>query len=76
MYHNLEFDTELIVDLEISPKHFLERLRIRKGMRLRAQLKPHVVETPDGPAEVADLFFEDGTTTRSIAYANFRFLEQ
>jgi hypothetical protein len=75
MYHTLEFDAELTVDLEISRKHPLERLSIRKGSRYRAQLKPYVLETSDGPMEVADLFFEDGTATRQISFAYFRFVD-
>ena len=75
MYHTLQFDAALTVDLEISPKHPLERLCIRKGTRLKAQLKPYVLETADGPSEVADLFFEDGTATRQVPFACFRFVE-
>ena len=75
MYHMLEFNAELTVDLEISPKQPLERLSIRKGSRRRAQLKPYVIETPDGPAEVADLFFEDGTATRQVSFDCFCFVE-
>src|SRR5207253_11106723 len=59
MYHTLEFDAELTIDLEISRKHPLERLCIRQGTRRRAQIRPYVVETPDVPVEVAALFFED-----------------
>ena len=75
MYHTLAFDAELTVDLEISSKHPLERLCIRKGTRLRAQLKPYVIETADGPAEVADLFFEDGTATRQVPFGSFSFVD-
>jgi hypothetical protein len=32
-----------------------------------------VVETDDGPVEVADLFFADGTTTRSVRFEAFAF---
>jgi hypothetical protein len=74
MYHNIEFAVELTADLEISPKHPLERLTIRRGTRVRAQLKPYVVEGPEGPVEVADLFFEDGTTTRTVPFAAFSFV--
>jgi hypothetical protein len=74
MFHTLEFDVELTVDLETSPKQPLERLCIRKGTRLRAQLKPYVRETADGPTEVADLFFVDGTATRQVPFACFRFV--
>lgn len=74
MYHTIEFADEFLVDLEISPKHWLERLRIQSGTRLKAQLKPYVVETEDGPVEVADLFFPDGTTTRSVPFQCFSFV--
>lgn len=75
MYHSIIFRVEVPVDLEISPKHRLERLLIHKGTRVRTQLKPYVQETPDGPVEVADLFFEDGTTTRAVPFAHFSFAE-
>jgi hypothetical protein len=75
MYHTVEFATELIVDLEISPKHHLERLLIRRGTRLRVQVKPYVVEMPEGPVEVADLFFTDGTATRGVRFDDFSFVD-
>ena len=75
MYHTLEFAVDFTVDLEISPKQPLERLLLRKGTRLRAQIKPYVTETDHGPVEVADLFFEDGTATRRVSFANFSFVE-
>ena len=75
MYHTIEFDEPLTLDLETSPRHPLERVSIRKGARLRAEIKPYVVETEDGPAEVADLFFEDGTATRGVRFASFSFVE-
>jgi hypothetical protein len=75
MYHTVEFHGDLTVDLEISPKQPLERLRIAKGTRLRAQLKPYVVETPSGPVEVADLFFADRTATRMVPFGLFSFMD-
>jgi hypothetical protein len=75
MYHTIEFADELVFDLEISPKHWLERMVVRKGTRLQAQIKPYVVETEDGPVEVADLFFADGTTTRMVAFESFSFVD-
>jgi hypothetical protein len=59
MYHTIEFAEEFTVDLEISPKHRLERMLIRRGTRLQTQIKPYVTETEDGPVEVADLFLAD-----------------
>ncbi|HLN27305.1 MAG TPA: hypothetical protein VK395_06145 [Gemmataceae bacterium] len=75
MYHTIEFAEGFMVDLEISPKHWLERMLIRRGTRLQAQIKPYVVETDDGPVEVADLFFADGTTTRMVPFESFSFVD-
>src|SRR5271170_403757 len=61
MYHTIEFRAEFTVDLEISSRAPLERLLIRKGTRIRMQIKPYVTDTLEGPVEVADLFFENGT---------------
>ena len=75
MYHTIEFAEPLTVDLEISRKHPLERVSIRKGSRVRVQIKPHIVESDDGPTEVADLFFEDGSAARDVPFACFSFVE-
>jgi hypothetical protein len=75
MFHTLEFSAELVVDVELSPKQPLERMRIDKGTRLKAQVKPYVVETEDGPVEVADLFFENGTATRLVTFSCFSFVD-
>jgi hypothetical protein len=74
MYHTIEFSGDFLIDLETCPRHPLERVRIRKGSRLRAQVKPYVVEGRDGPVEVADLFFADGTATRRVPFASFCFV--
>jgi hypothetical protein len=68
MYHTIEFASEFLADLETSPQHRLERVRIRKGTRLKAQIRPYVVEGKKVPIEVADLFFEDGTATRGVPF--------
>jgi hypothetical protein len=75
MYHLIEFATDWLADLEISRQRRLERLLIRKGTRLRAQIKPHVLEAGGGPVEVADLFFEDGTATSGVPFACFAFVD-
>jgi hypothetical protein len=75
MYHTIEFAVEFLADLEISPKHRLERLVLARGTRVRPQIKPHVVEGEDGLVEVADLFFEDGTATRTVPFACFSFVD-
>ena len=75
MYHTIEFAADLTVDLEVSPGHRLERLLLRRGTRLCAQIKPYVVESAEGPVEVADLFFPDGTATRSVRFERFRIVD-
>jgi len=76
MYHTIEFTKDLLVDMEVSPKHWLERMRIRRGICLQAQIKPYVVETDKGPVEVADLFFDDGRTTRGVPFRLFSFVDE
>jgi hypothetical protein len=75
MYHTIEFAEEMMVDLEISPRRWLEQMLIRRGTRLQAQIKPYIVEAEDGPVEVADLFFDDGTTTRMVPFESFSFVD-
>jgi hypothetical protein len=75
MYHTIEFTTEFTVDLETSPKEPLDRLWIQRGVRRRAQIKPFVMQTSRGPIEVADLFFEDGTATRTVPFFCFSFVD-
>jgi hypothetical protein len=75
MYHTIEFTRGVAADLEISRKQPMERVRLRAGTPFRAQIKPYVVETTQGPIEVADLFFEDGTATRMMPFAFFKFVE-
>jgi len=75
MYHAIEFGVEFQGDLETSPQRRLERLMIRKGTRLQAQIKPYVVQSEEGPVEVADLSFEDGTGTCMVPFACFSFVD-
>ncbi len=75
MYHTIQFLDDFLADLEVSPQQPLERLLIRKGTIRQVQMKPYVVEAADGPVEVADLFFDDGTTTRAVPFAILVFAE-
>jgi hypothetical protein len=75
MFHLIEFVIDCTINLEIAPKKRLEKLRVRRGERRRAQIKPYVVETALGPTEVADLYFEDGTTTRMVGFWRFSLLD-
>jgi hypothetical protein len=76
MYHTIQFAVQFTAERETSPKDRLERCLIRKGTRMRAQLKPYVEEGREGPVEVADLFFEDRTAIRGVPFAYFAFAEQ
>jgi hypothetical protein len=75
VFHTIEFFTDFVADLEVSRSKPLERVLIRRGSRVRAQLRPYVVETIHGPVEVADLFFEDGSCTRTVPFACVSFVD-
>jgi hypothetical protein len=75
MYHTIKFRVKRRVDLEVSKKHALESVLIKAEIPMRAQIKAYVVETKNGPVEVADLFFEDGTATRAVPFAVFSFVD-
>ena len=75
MYHTIEFTADRWVDLERSPRHPLERLLLRAGDRMPAQIKPYILEGVSGPVETADLFFEDGAAARGVPFACFCFVE-
>ena len=76
MYHSLEFRRELLADLEIPGEGRVPRVVIDKETRLKAQIRPYVVESALGPVEVADLLLEDGTIARTVRFSSFRFLDQ
>ena len=76
MYHTIEFGTRTGVDLEVPGQTRLEQVLIKPGTRLRAQVKPYVVEWSLGPAEVADLFLDDGSIARTVRFGCFRFLDE
>jgi hypothetical protein len=75
MYHFIEFATEHITNLEVCPNYRVEGLVIRKSDVLQAKIKPYVVETAHGPVEVADLYFDDGTTAFEVPFVCFRFVD-
>jgi hypothetical protein len=74
VFHTIEFRRDRTVDLEVSPRRPLERLNVRRGQRFSDQVKPYVFDTPGGPVEVADLFFSDGTATRTVPFEHFSFV--
>lgn len=75
MYHSIEFTVRVCAALAVPGQCRLEKITLRKGTRLRAEIKPYVKESEDGPVEVADLFLEDGTAAHRVSFASFRFVE-
>jgi hypothetical protein len=75
MFHTIQFTAEVSAHLETSPRKPPEPIRIGKGTLLRVRVRPHVVETPGGPVEVADLLLEDGKATRLVPFACFSFVD-
>lgn len=75
MYHIIEFKKRGTLDVENLPKQRLEKLQIRPGTRMLVQLQPYVIETDEGPVEVADLFFADGTASRAVFFSGFSFVD-
>ncbi len=75
MYHTIEFAAEFVAPPELPPPQRRQRALIRKGDRLKAQMRPYVVETRRGPTEVADLVFEDGSAVSRVPYWLFCFVD-
>jgi hypothetical protein len=75
MFHTIQFAVDFEVDVEVSPKHPLERMLIHRGIGLQVQIKPYVVETDNGPVEMADLLLANGKTVRMMPFGSFWFVE-
>jgi hypothetical protein len=76
MYHSIEFERNLLAELDIPGEGRIPRVQIEKGSRLKAEIRPYVVESTKGPIEVADLLLEDDTVARTVAFASFHFLDE
>jgi hypothetical protein len=76
MYHNIEFRLKAVAAVEADGTGRMQQVVIKPETRLRAHVKPHVVESDFGPIEAADLFFEDGTIARGVRFASFHFLDE
>jgi hypothetical protein len=76
MYHSIEFGRDLLAELDVPGEGRTPRVQIDKGTRLKAEIRPYVVESARGPIEAADLLLEDGTIAHSVAFASFRFLDE
>lgn len=74
MFHTIQFNRGLVADLAVARNRRLDRLRVRRGTRLCAQVRSYVVERRSGPAEVADLFF-DGVALLRVPCESFSFVD-
>lgn len=75
MYHHIEFRLRGLAEVERPGSLHTEAIAIKGGTRLRAVVQPRVIETKQGPVEVADLNFADGSVARGVRFASFRFLD-
>lgn len=73
MYHTIEFGEAFLPELTIPPPR---RPLIRRGARLLAEVHPYVVDTAEGPVEVADLFLAEGTIVCRVPYRCFAWVER
>lgn len=75
MYHTIQFAVEILADLESPRKGTIQVPLVKAGSRVRTRVQPYVTETDNGPIEVADLYFEDGTAIRTVPFACFSFVD-
>jgi hypothetical protein len=76
MVHPIEFTTGCFVCLQPVGRPVLAPVLVLPGTRARAEVLPGVVESADGPVEVADLVFEDGSRAYGLPFACFFFVEE
>lgn len=76
MYHSIEFHLKAVAAVEAAGTGRMEQVVIRPGTRLRARVKPYVVESDLGPVEAADLYLEDDSVARGVRFAAFSFLDE
>jgi len=74
--HTIEFRQAVVTEVDRPEYRYQQRIVINQGTRLHVQLKPYVAESPKGPVEVADLYFEDGGIAHAVQFAAFRFIEE
>jgi hypothetical protein len=75
MLHTIEFRWVVLAEVDRADYAYPQRVVIKEGTRLRAEIKPYVAESDDGPVEVANLSLEDGSALRAVRFAAFRFLD-
>lgn len=75
MVHAIEFRWVILAQVHRPDYSDQQQVVIKKGTRLYAHIKPYVVESPDGPVEVADLYLDDDSVARAVRFAAFQFLD-
>ncbi len=70
--HRIAFRRPLCVVVEGSRKRPAQLLQVVKGSAFRVRLAPY----HKGQREVADLYFDDGSVAREVAFAFFHFVEE
>jgi hypothetical protein len=77
MYHIVEFVRDCWVDLEKSQGQPLQRVKLLRGTRRKAEVRPRIIYDRTKVAiEAADLFFEDGSAARKIPFSCFIFPDE
>ena len=76
MYHTIEFRLKGVAEFEAPGGSHLEQVVIQQGSHFSAQTKPYVLESNQGPVEVADLFLENGSVVRAVRMATFSFVDE
>ena len=74
MTHRLLFRGDYELDFQVPGKSRLEKVMMRDGEVIEANLRPRVQESKDGPVEVADLQLGGGTLL-GVRMECFRFFE-
>jgi hypothetical protein len=74
MHHQLQFRTDCQLDLQITGKTRLEKVKVRAGEVIEARVRPHVEETHEGPVECADLQLGDDGTLVGVRMEFFAFM--
>lgn len=73
MYHKLRFRTSQELDLQIPGKGRLEKVKFRRGDVIEAYVRPYIIESEDGPVEIADLNLGREGTLVGVPMEFFRF---
>lgn len=74
MKHEIEFVHGCLVDGCKSGQTLNERIKLDRGQKFFVELRPGILESPNGPLEVATLYC-DHDVFLNVPYEFFRFVE-